>query len=214
MPVTIIFSMTCDADALSGGGKEALEASLSNAVTGWGGLTFRMGQTRVGPSDDTLQRLLPLVVQRLGPEDLWRCVLAFKPWRTELEAQGVCIQTFELCAQLSSSLAQGGHLKHLGHWALQRLEASTGAEQPVWLEINALVQRPWEGVNALVQPPGRVRGSLHQWLQAASQEPGASFLSRGAASTAQFLGLPLVQWVGRPQGRYPGVCTLVAVGEG
>jgi len=208
MPVTVSFSMLCDDAALSGAGKEALEASLSNAVTGWGGLTFRMGQTRAGPSDDTMRRVLPLVLERLGPEDLWRCVPAFKPWRTELEAQGVCIKTFQLCAQLSSSLAQGGKLKHLGHAALRQLEASTGAQQSVWLDVNALLQRPWDAVNALVQP------SLHQWLQAASQEPDASFLSRGAALTAQFLGLPLVQWVGRPQGRYPGVCTLATIGEG
>ena len=43
-----------------------------------------------------------------------------------------------------------------------------------------------------------------EWLQAASQEPDGSFLSRGAASTAQCLELHLVQWVGKPQGMYPG----------
>ena len=85
----------------------------------------------------------------------------------------------------------------------------------MWLDVNAFLQRfslqrPWGFVNPLVQPPG----SLHQWLQAASQEPDASFLSRGAASTAQVLGLPLVEWVGRPQERYPGVCTLAVVGKG
>ena len=131
IPVTISFSMKCDAAALSGGGTEALEAALSTAVTGWGGWTFRMGQTRVGPSDDTLLQVLPLLSERLGPEDSWRCVLAFKLWRTELEAQGA-LKTFQLCAQLSSSLAQGGNqhagLRHLQHAALRRLEASTGAE--------------------------------------------------------------------------------------
>jgi WD40 repeat protein len=49
---------------------------------------------------------------------------------------------------------------------------------------------------------------LQEWLQAASQEPDASFLSRGAASTAQSLGLALVQWGCKPQGRYPGSYTL------
>ncbi|KAJ1495381.1 quinon protein alcohol dehydrogenase-like superfamily [Baffinella frigidus] len=44
-------------------------------------------------------------------------------------------------------------------------------------------------------------GSPHEYLQAASQEPDASFLSRGAASTAQCYGLKLVRWVGKPQGR-------------
>jgi hypothetical protein len=175
----------------------------------------------MGPSDDTLQRALPLVLGRIGPEDLWRCVRVFKSWRTELKAQGFCIKTFQLCAQLASSLAQGGKLKPraaspsklkiLGHAALRRLEASTGGEQPVWQDVNALLQtasHPWDAVNA------QLPGGLHQWLQAASQEPDASFLSRGAASTAQILRLPLVQWVGRPQGRYPGVCALSVVGEG
>jgi len=49
---------------------------------------------------------------------------------------------------------------------------------------------------------------MQEWLQAASQEPNASFLTQGAASTAQSLGLTLVQWVGKPQGRYPGSYTL------
>jgi WD40 repeat protein len=44
---------------------------------------------------------------------------------------------------------------------------------------------------------------MQEWLQAASQEPSASFLSRGAASTAQSLGLELVRWVRKPQRRYP-----------
>ena len=211
MPVTFSFSMTCPTDALSGGGEEALVAALRNAVTRWGGLSFRMGR-RAGPSDDTLQRLLPLMLERLGPEDLWRCAVAFKPWRKELKAQGVCLHTFRLCAELSSILTQGGKLKNLGHEALRHVEASTGANQVLWRDINALLQRPWDAVNQLlhVLPPA----SLHQWLQAASQEPDASYLSRGAASTARFLKLPLVQWVGKPQGRYPGVCTLEAVGEG
>jgi len=47
------------------------------------------------------------------------------------------------------------------------------------------------------------KGSLQEWLQAASQEPDASFLSRGATSTAQSLGLQQVRWVAKPQGGYP-----------
>jgi WD40 repeat protein len=71
------------------------------------------------------------------------------------------------------------------------------------LDANAFLQRSW-----------RWGESLRQRLQAASQEPAASFLSRGAASTLQILGLPLVQWVGKPEGRYPGVCTLTDHSEG
>jgi len=214
MSVTISFSMSCDAAALSGGGKEALEAVLSNSVTGWGGLDFKMGRPRVGwPDDDTLQRVLPLLLVRLGPEDVWRCVLALKIWRRELEAQGVCMKTFQLCVQLSSSLAQGCKLKHLGHKAMRRLEASIGAEQPwavVHADIHALLQRPWIESASINEP---FRGSLHHWLQAASQEPDTSFLSRGAASTSRVLGLQLVQWMNKPQGRYPGCGTLVEIGE-
>ena len=57
---------------------------------------------------------------------------------------------------------------------------------------------------AFLQKSLRRKGSLQEWLQAASQEPAESFLSRGAASTAQSLGLALVQWVDKPQGRFPG----------
>jgi len=56
---------------------------------------------------------------------------------------------------------------------------------------------------AFLEKSGGLKRNLQEWLQAASQEPDASFLSRGAASTAQCLGLQLVSWVGKPQGRYP-----------
>jgi len=65
-----------------------------------------------------------------------------------------------------------------------------------------------DGGAFLEKSEGWKGGSLQEWLQAASQEPDESFLSRGAASTAQSLGLTLVQWVGKPQGRYPESCTL------
>ena len=49
-----------------------------------------LGPTRVGPSDDTLQRVLSLVVAHVEPDDVWRCSEACKSWRRELEAQGFC----------------------------------------------------------------------------------------------------------------------------
>jgi hypothetical protein len=49
-----------------------------------------MGPTRVGPSDDTLQRVLSLVVAHVEPGDVWRCFEACKSWRRELVAQGFC----------------------------------------------------------------------------------------------------------------------------
>ena len=120
-----------------------------------------------------------------------------KPWRRELEARGFCRQTVQLC----SALAAGGDAKRLGQnarrrqYALRRLKAGPcdDAERAsaCLLDGDAFLERSM----------GR-NGSLHQWLQAASQEPDASFLSRGAASTAQALGLRLVRWVGKPQGLY------------
>jgi hypothetical protein len=61
-----------------------------------------------------------------------------------------------------------------------------------------------------VEAVERLSGPLERvtWLQAASQEPDASFWSRGGASTAMILGFPLMQWVAKPQERYPGLCTL------
>jgi hypothetical protein len=76
---------------------------------------------------------------------------------------------------------------------LRRLHASTGdnAERVLCYDIAAFLTESL-----------RWKGSLQEWLQAASQEPDESFLSRGAASTAQALGLALVQWVVKPQERY------------
>jgi hypothetical protein len=193
-PVTITFSMRCDPSALSEE-KAALEAALRRVVAEFGGRDFRLGQTRVGPSDDTLQRMVPFVVEHVGAAAVLRCSQACKPWRLELEAQGFCHKTVLLC----STLARGAEFEHLQRNVLQRLNASSGqAERAVWLDANAFLQRSWGW-----------EGSLHQLLQAASQEPAASFLSRGAASMAQILGLPLVQWVGKPERRYPCVCTLM-----
>jgi len=192
--ITITFSMRCDARVLAGGQGAALGAALRRVVAEFGGHEFRLGRTRVGPSDDTLQRVLAVVVAHVDPESVRRCCLACKPWRRELETQGFCLKTFQLC----STLAQGGKLEQLQIF-VKRVNGSKGqADQAVWLDANAFVQRSWVW-----------SGGLHSWLQAASQEPAASFLSRGAAATAQILGLPVVQWVGKPEGRYPGVCTLM-----
>ena len=75
-PVTICLSMRCDPSALAGR-KAALEAALEAAVKSvvmeFGGLDFRVEWTRVGPSEDTLQQVLPLVLERLGPEGASLC---------------------------------------------------------------------------------------------------------------------------------------------
>ena len=197
-PVTMCFSMRCGPTALVGRKaalEAAVEAALRSVVSEFGGREVRVEWTRVGPSKDTLQRVLPLVLERVGPAGGLQCFLVCKSWRRELEARGFCSKTVHLC----STLAGGRDAERLGKNVQQRLDASSGdAERAMCLDANAFLQRArgW-------------KGSLPEWLQAASQEPDASFLSRGAASTAQALGLPLVRWVGKPQGGGPGSHTLM-----
>jgi hypothetical protein len=70
-------------------------------------MMFKVRWTRVGPSDDTLQRVLPLVLDRVGPEGGAKCLLVCKSWRREMEARGVCTKTLQLC----SALAEGGDVR-------------------------------------------------------------------------------------------------------
>jgi hypothetical protein len=49
--------------------------------------------------------------------------------------------------------------------------------------------------------------TVAKWMQAAHQEPDASFLSRGATATSDVLGARLVQWAEKPQGRFAGLKT-------
>jgi hypothetical protein len=186
--------MRCNPSALAGR-KAALEAALMKVATEFGGWECRVEWTRVGPSEDTLQRVLPVLLERVGLERTVQCFHVCKSWRGELEARGLCSKTLHLC----SALAEGGDAERLGQNAMQQWIASSGvdAERALCLDGGAFLERSegWQG-------------NLHEWLQAASQEPDASFLSRGAASTAQSLGLAQVQWVGKPQGRHPGSYTL------
>ena len=126
-----------------------------------------------------------------GPRPTQVC----KPWRRELEARGFCNKTARIC----SALVEGGDAKWLVQNALRRVTDSTGdvAERALCVDARAFL-RKWLGQ----------KGSLREWLQAASQEPDESFLSRGAALTAQSVGLALVRWVGKPQGKYPELYTL------
>jgi hypothetical protein len=144
---------------------------------------------------DTVQRVLEFLLPFVGPEGAVRCFHVCKSWRGELEAGGFCNTTAQLC----STLARGGDAERLQQNAQRRLHASSGvdAERALCLDGGAFLAKSLG-----------LKGSLQEWLQAASQEPDASFLSRGAASTAQSLGLELVQWVGKPQGRYPESYTL------
>ena len=192
-PVTMYLSMRCDPSTLAGR-KAALEAALSKAVTEFGARDFRVEWTRVGPSEDTLQQVLPLLLECVEPETAAKFYRVCHIWNFQLEARGFCRRTVQLC----SALSEGGdkqdgereqlrtRVEHLQQITLQRLNTTiVPTERAVWVEASAFLQRSWV-----------LGGSLAEWLQAASQEPDASFLARGASSTAQALGLHLVQWVG------------------
>jgi len=143
----------------------------------------------------------PLSLSRLT-----RSTQVCKPWRRELEARGFCGKTVHLC----SALAGGGDAESLQQNAQRRLDATTDDddERSVCLDGGAFLEKTLGmGGESAGEVEGR-KGSLQGWLQAASQEPDASFLSREAASTAKSLELQLVQWVGKPQGRYPESYTL------
>jgi len=76
--VTMCLSMRCDPIALAGR-KAALEAALMKVATEFGGRGCRVEWTRVGPSEDTLQRVLPFVLERLEPEGAVQLFQVRKP---------------------------------------------------------------------------------------------------------------------------------------
>ena len=91
--LTISFSMRCDTRATPGGQaalEAAVEAALRGVATEFKGQHFMLGRTRVGPSEDTLQQVLSLVVAHVEPEDVRRCSEVSTWWRRELEARGFC----------------------------------------------------------------------------------------------------------------------------
>jgi len=80
--VTMCLSMRCDPIALAGR-KAALEVALEAAVrkvaADFGGRECTVEWTRVGPSGDTQQRVLPLVLERLEPGGAVQLVQVRKP---------------------------------------------------------------------------------------------------------------------------------------
>jgi len=65
------FSMRCNPSALAGRKaalEAALEAALRKVASEFEWRECRVEWIRVGPSEDTLQRVLPLVLERLEPE--------------------------------------------------------------------------------------------------------------------------------------------------
>lgn len=174
-PVTISVSMRCGPRAMPG---EAFEAALRRLVVEFGGRELSVDWS-VGPSNDTLQRVVSLVLQHVEPEGRALCREVCKPWRLELEARGVCAKTVPVRPVLAEG-DDGGDATRLGRNALRRL-------LPFVLEHVGpeVVWRTFEG------------------CKVASQEPAASFLPRGAASPEEIPGLRLVQSAGQPQGLHP-----------
>ena len=77
-PVTMCLSMRCDPIVLAGR-KAALKAALLKVMAEFGGEECRVEWTRVGPSEDTLHRVLPLVLQRLEPQGAIQLFQVCKP---------------------------------------------------------------------------------------------------------------------------------------
>ena len=134
--------------------------------------------------------MLPLVLEYAGLHGA-QCALVCKSWRLELESRGFCSKT----VQLYSALVEGYAPEFITQKMFCRLCASTNDAERTFCE-DAL---------AFLQGCTWTTESASACLQIMAQEPDASLLSRGARSTAQILGVPLIQWVGKPQGRYPGL---------
>ena len=69
-PVVIRLSMRCDLGVLAGRRaalEAAVEVAVRNVVTEFGGREVRMEGTRVGTSEDTLQRVLSILMERMEP---------------------------------------------------------------------------------------------------------------------------------------------------
>jgi len=81
-PVTMCLSMRCPPGKLAGRKaalKAALEAALRKVATEFEGQECRVEWTRVGPNKDTLQRVLPLLLERVGAEGAAQFFQVCKP---------------------------------------------------------------------------------------------------------------------------------------
>ncbi|KAJ1488452.1 quinon protein alcohol dehydrogenase-like superfamily [Baffinella frigidus] len=176
------------------GSAKGKAAAIGDGAVAQGGAARNISaeRTRVAPSEDTLHRVLSFLLDHVGPVPLLElegatlCSQVCKMWRRELEARGFCSRTVQLC----SALAESGNAERLWQIAQRRVDACPRhAKAAFHRDATGFLDNvlEWEG-------------SLHECLQAASQEPDASLLSRGAASTAECLGLLLVRWVGKPPG--------------
>ena len=167
------------------------------------GATHGERAERTSPSAETLRKVFHVMLEdsanRQGllsamPNMYQTCMSL----RKNLLDDGFCMRTFSLCR----ALADGN-----GAQTLQRVQATIARqigrlpdqdERAWWLDARSLVQRCDFRDGS---------GTVCSWLQAASQEPDGP-LSKEAAATANMLGQQLVCWPDKPQGRFPGLCTL------
>ncbi|KAJ1484418.1 WD40-repeat-containing domain protein [Baffinella frigidus] len=174
------------------GNAQGRAAARGDDPGGQGGASRR--RQTLGMSEDTLQRVLPLVLGCVDPEVAAQLYQTCTTWRKEMEARGFCNRTVQLCSALAECKDTDDVLQKAVRW----LNASNDdGEKAFCVDARAFLERSRGGT-----------GSLREWLQAASQEPDASFVSRGAASTALSLGLKLVHWIGKPQESNAGWETL------
>ena len=167
------------------------------------GATHGERAERTSSSAETLRKVFPLVLAHSANREgllsampnMYQTCMSL---RKELSDDGFCMRTFSLCR----ALADGN-----GAQTLQRVQATIARqigrlpdqdERAWWLDARSLVQR-------CNFRDGSV--NVWSWLQAASQEPDGP-MSRKAAATARMLRQHLVRWGGKPQVRFPGMCTL------
>ena len=105
-PVTMCLSMRCDPVALAGR-KAALKAALLKVMAEFGGEECRV-KTRVGPSEDTLHRVLPLMLQRLEPEGAVRLVQVCNPLPSLAPNVDAPLHSLPLMACLAHALSWSG----------------------------------------------------------------------------------------------------------
>jgi hypothetical protein len=88
--------------------RDGLQAALGKVLAKFGGHDLTLGQMHVIPSNDTLGKILPLVLQHGGspPRRATVAMICFQTraaWRDELKLEGFCYKTLELCSALAST---------------------------------------------------------------------------------------------------------------
>jgi len=70
-------------------------------VTEFGGQAFKHERTHLRQSDDTLQRIFPILSQCVEPAAVGLGFLTCKIWQQKVLAQGFCHKTIRLCARFA-----------------------------------------------------------------------------------------------------------------